>query len=102
MIKQNMNSYELVFILKEDKEDILNKIKQIILDLKGEIISQEKWGKKNFAYRIKKNPFGYYFLWRINIAKDKIQELKKKFDFDEDIIRYLLLVDPANGGVEKK
>lgn len=93
MIKEDMNSYELVFILKEDKEDVLNKIKQIILDLKGKITSQEKWGKKNFAYRIKKIPSGYYFLWRINITKDKIQELKKKFDFAEDIIRYLLLVE---------
>jgi small subunit ribosomal protein S6 len=88
-----MNSYELVFILKEDKDDILNKIRQIILDLKGEIISEEKWGKKNFAYLIKRISSGYYFLWRLNVTKDKILELKKKLDFEEDIIRYLLLVE---------
>ncbi len=91
MIKQDMNSYELVFILKEDKENIFNNIKQMVVDLKGKIISQENWGKRNFAYEIKKNPSGYYFLWKINITKDKIQELKKKLDFNEDIIRYLLL-----------
>jgi len=88
-----MNSYELVFILKEDKEEILNKIKQTILDFKGEIFSQEKWGKKTFAYRIKKLSSGYYFLWKINVAKDKTQALKKKLDLDENIVRYLLLVN---------
>jgi len=86
-----MNLYELVFILKEDKDDLLNKIKQIIIDLKGEITSQEKWGRKEFAYRIKKIPYGYYFFWKINITKDKIQELKKKLDFEEAILRHLLL-----------
>jgi len=87
-----MNFYELVFILKEDKEEILNKIKQTILDFKGEIISQEKWGKKTFAYRIKKLSYGYYFLWKIKLMKNKVQEFKRKLDLDENIIRYLLLV----------
>lgn len=86
-----MNSYELVFILKEDKEETTNKIKKYIEDLTGKIQSSEKWGKKDFTYPIKKLKAGYYFLWKINFSQDKIQEFKKKLDFDEEIVRYLLL-----------
>lgn len=87
-----MNAYELTLIIKENKEEILEKIKNLIKDLKGKITSEEKWGKKDFFYPIKKLKNGYYFLWQIEMAKDKIQEFKKKLDLDETILRYLLLV----------
>lgn len=90
-ILEETNLYELVLILKEDKEEIVNKIKNLILDFKGKIISQDNWGKKEFAYRIKKRDFGYYLLLKIDFPKKEVFSLKKKLNFDENIIRYLLL-----------
>jgi ribosomal protein S6 len=88
---ESTNLYQLVLITKEDKEEILTKIKKIILDLKGKIISQEKWGRKVLAYRVKKLDYACYFLWKISLIKITIQEFKKKLDFNEEIVRYLLL-----------
>lgn len=86
-----MNSYELVFIVKDEKEETLKKIQQLIEDAKGKIASQEKWGKKTLAYPIKKLHAGYYFVWKLAMEQGKVQEFKKKLEFDENILRYLLL-----------
>lgn len=85
------NLYELVFILKEEKEEILENLKKLIESIKGKIVSQEKWGKKNFAYKIKKFTSGFYFLWQISTEPKNISPLKKKLDINDDILRYLLL-----------
>lgn len=85
------NLYELVFILKEEKEEILENLKKLIQSLNGNIISQEKWGKREFAYKIKKNSFGYYFLWQLKAQAQAILQLKKKLDINDEILRYLLL-----------
>lgn len=85
------NLYELVFILKEDKEEILTKIKNLIFNFKGNILEEEKWGKKELAYRIKKQDSGYYFLWKITLPKKETLSLKKKLNLEENILRYLLL-----------
>lgn len=86
-----MNSYELVFILKEESETLLGNIKTAVEETTGLIQSAEKWGKKDFSYLIKKLSSGYYFIWQINLPQDKINDFKKKMDFDENIMRYLLL-----------
>lgn len=92
MKKNNhMNLYELVFILKEDKKEILDRIKQLIQSLNGEIKSEEKWGKKELAYKIKRLEAAYYYLFRFNLPKNQTFELRRKLNFDEDIVRYLLL-----------
>lgn len=90
-----MNAYELVFILKEDNETTTNKLKTYITEPGGVIKTAEKWGKKDFAYPIKKLTSGYYFIWRIDLSENKISELKKKMDYDEEIVRYLLIKSEA-------
>ena len=86
-----MNSYELVFILKEDKEDQLKKIADVITSMQGAVENKTGWGKKTFAYPIKKHDAGYYYLWNFSMAPQGLKEFKKKLAYDEDIIRYLLL-----------
>lgn len=85
------NLYELVFILKEEKEEILNEIKKIVTSLMGKINSEINWGKKSFAYRIKKFDAGFYYLWNLSLEKKNALQLKKKLNLNENVIRYLLL-----------
>ena len=86
-----MNIYQLVFITAQDTEEAQKKITECVTTEKGEVIHTEKWGKKDFAYPIKKNPSGYYFEWHITMDKGKIPVFKKKMDSDENVLRYLLI-----------
>lgn len=88
---EETNLYQLVLMTKEDKKEILDKIEKTILDLNGKVTFQESWGKKALAYRIKGEDSAYYFLWKIALSKKNTQEVRKKLNFNEKIIRYLLL-----------
>ncbi|PIP62248.1 30S ribosomal protein S6 [Candidatus Roizmanbacteria bacterium CG22_combo_CG10-13_8_21_14_all_35_9] len=82
--------YELTFLLNEEAE--LIKLKELVESLSGKISGEEKWGEKTLAYPIKKNRTVHFYQWQIEIEKKNILELRKKLNFNEKIIRYLLLV----------
>ncbi len=84
-----MNKYEFTFLLNQEEE--LAKIKELIASLKGKIISEEKWGKKTLSYKIKKNSSANFYHWLIEIAPNQMKEFKKKLNFNDKLIRYLIL-----------
>ncbi|HLL61185.1 MAG TPA: 30S ribosomal protein S6 [Candidatus Nitrosocosmicus sp.] len=86
-----MNAYELVLILKDDKEASLKQVTQLLEEKKGKIVKTDTWGKKNLAYPIKKNTSGFFYIVNLEAEKDIIQDFKKKLDYNEDVLRYLLL-----------
>lgn len=82
--------YELTFLTKEETE--LKNIKELIESLKGKVTREEKWGEKTLAYSIKKNHTALFYNFQLEIDKKNIAELKKKLNFNDKILRYLLLV----------
>jgi len=83
--------YELVLLLNQEAE--LKNIKDLILALKGKVEKEEKWGEKTLAYKIGKNYRAFYFDLLIEMDKKQILELRKKLNFNEKILRFLLLVN---------
>ena len=82
--------YELTFLTKEEAE--LKNIKELIESFKGKVTREEKWGEKTLAYSIKKNHTALFYNFQLEIDKKNIAELKKKLNFNDKILRYLLLV----------
>jgi len=82
--------YELVILL--EKEEEIKLIEEIINQNGGKIQNKEKWGEKLLSYPIKKKNKAIYFIIDFVINKKNILSLKRKLDFNEKIIRYLLLV----------
>lgn len=96
-----INTYELVFILENDTEETQKKITEYLTTAKGTINTAEKWGKKDFAYRLKKQSSGYYFIWRIALDQKKVPDFMKEMDHTEDIMRYLLIKSQARNQKSK-
>ncbi len=84
-----MSQYELTLLL--EKEEHIKVVKDLLTDLKIKIASETSWGKKSLAYPIKKYRSLYYFNWKIDGDKSQFPELNKKLNFNELIVRYLLL-----------
>lgn len=82
--------YELVILL--DKEEQLKIIKSLIENLKGKIEKIDRWGEKTLAYPIKKKKRAIFFSIFFDMKKKDTLELRKKLNFDEKILRFLLLV----------
>lgn len=93
-----MRTYETVFILTpnltaDEQTNHIDFYKENIVKHGGEIINVELWGKQQLAYTIDKHTDGIYVLIQFkaetNYAND---ELEKRFQFNEDIIRYVIVM----------
>ncbi len=82
--------YELTFLLNEESE--LGIIKKLIESLSGKILGEEAWGKKTLAYPIKKSRTANFYSWTLEMEEKNMSELRKKLNFSEKLLRYLLLV----------
>lgn len=82
--------YELTFLLNEEKE--LSVLKELLKSLDAKLVSETAWGKKNLVYPIKKQFTASFYHWVIEISKKQVTELRKKLNYNEKLIRYLLLV----------
>lgn len=86
-----MFQYELTVLLPTKEE--LSAVKKIITDSGGIIKEEKNWGERKLAYKIKKFTTAYYYLLQFMIKEKKtLLKLKKQLNFNENIIRYLLLV----------
>ena len=90
-----MRSYEIMLALNpqlEDKEldSLLDKLKKIITNAKGEITKTNKWGKRMLTYEIKDFTEAIYVVLNFNIDEKNIPELERVMKLEERIIRYLL------------
>ena len=86
-----MNSYELTFITISDAKTTLSAIEKYLTDLEGKVTEQKPWGKRTFAYPIKKLSEGFYHTWQFTLTPAVLIDFKKKMNTNEDVIRYLLL-----------
>ncbi len=81
--------YEFVFLLNEEEE--LKKIKELVSGVSGKLLKENSLGKKQLAYKIKKNSSANMYEWELEMEANKIGDFKKKLGFNEKILRYLLL-----------
>ena len=84
-----MAKYELTFLLSEEAES--KKIKELLESLAVKIAAEENWGQKTLAYPVKKNHTAYFYNWTLDVDKAKVTELKRRLNFHEKLLRYLLL-----------
>ena len=84
-----MRTYEFTFLTK-DKED-QKEVETLVKNLKGKIKNKVEWGEKSLAYPIKHLKKAWYFTYTLSIDEKVLDEFKKKLNFSDKILRYLLL-----------
>lgn len=96
-----MKEYELTVLIHPDLEvDIetpLTKVRDIITSAGGDIVSEDNWGKKKLAYRIKNEDFAVYVYFDVKLPADALLKISNTFNITDEILRYLLVtVDEKN------
>ena len=84
-----MAQYELA-MLTVNKADT-EAVKEYIEKLSGKIVKEEVWEKRQLAYPIRHNDTGTYVFWNIEIDKKNVSELRKRLQFNDVLLRFLLL-----------
>ena len=88
------NHYETVFItspLVTDSQlkETVARFKELMTRNGAEIVHEEDWGLKKFAYPIKKKKTGYYNLIEFVAEPEFLNRLETEYNRDEKILRYL-------------
>lgn len=88
-------AYELMVIIDGDLEEnnvetTVRRIQDQIREKGGEVKRTDRWGKRRFAYEIKKKHEGYYVVIEFVGGSDLV-ELERQFRLADDVVRHKLI-----------
>ncbi len=90
-----MKEYELTVLIHPDLEvDIeapLTKVRDLVKTHGGEIITEDNWGKKKLAYRIKNEDFAVYVYFEVKLPADALLKISNTLNITDEVLRYLLV-----------
>lgn len=92
-----MKLYEIAYFFHPDlkEEEIqtvhLQKIKDFIAELSGEITKEQSVQKKKLAYPIQKVRQGYFGYMLFNLDPQNLKSLDKKLKLEESLLRYMII-----------
>ena len=95
MVRQTVNAYEVMFIMKpfeeEEAEATIAKFEKLITDNNGKLEKTDRWGKKRLAYEIDNFNDGLYVLITFNAVVECIKELDRVMRIDENVLRHMII-----------
>jgi len=95
-----MKYYEIVLMIHPDKSDkvknFMNNYDRFIVEKQGKVHRIEDWGRRQLAYPIKKLQKAHYILMNIELKSIYIDDVRKKIQFDNFIIRHLIMCTIKN------
>ena len=89
-----MPMYESIFILDsllapEEIDKIVNRVKELVENNGGKIVTIDKWGKRRLAYEIQKKQYGFYVAIEFEGEGPIPNALEQEYNFNEKVLRYL-------------
>lgn len=96
-----MKEYELTVLIHPDLEvDLdtpLTKVRDIIKNAGGEIVTEDNWGKKKLAYKINKEDFAVYVYMDVKLPADAPLKISNTLNITDEVLRYLLVTVDEKG-----
>ena len=90
-----MQRYELAVVydpgLEVDLSKAEDRVKKIIADNGGKIVSDDNWGKRKLAYPINKNEHGVYVFYIVELVPTSLGKIESTLNITNEVIRYLIV-----------
>lgn len=89
-----MNQYEIAVLYHPDLEVDLSKaeqrVKKIVTDNGGKVVSEDNWGKRKLAYAIEGNEHAVYVFYTVELPGAAVQKVEKTLNIAGEVIRFLI------------
>ncbi|MGC1176453.1 MAG: 30S ribosomal protein S6 [Candidatus Saccharimonadales bacterium] len=89
-----MNQYEIAVLYHPDLEVDLSKaeerVKKIVTDNGGKVISADNWGKRKLAYAIRGNEHAVYVFYTVELPGAAVQKVENTLNITDEVIRFLI------------
>jgi len=94
--EQTINTYELTLLIDPDLSEfdlnkLIDKVKTLIKSNEGNLIKEHSWGKKQLAYPINKQEFGFYHTLVFELSTENVALINQELQLNAQIIRHLNL-----------
>ena len=90
-----MRKYEIIFIIKSLDEEatnaVIDKFSKLIATNGGEIVKEDRWGKKRLAYDIKKESEGYYVLFYVKCEPPCVNECDRVMKITDEVLKHMIV-----------
>lgn len=91
-----MRAYELMIIVDSDVDDagvkaVLARVSELIEGGGGTVASTDLWGKRRYAYPIKKKLEGIYAVLEISTPASNLDEVDRFLRLADDVVRHKLI-----------
>lgn len=88
-----MRRYEMMLIVSDtlDEDDALavfDKAKDVLSEQGGEVVDENWWGKRKFAYEIDKRTHGFYGVLDIQAEYDAVVEVERQLKLRDEVVRF--------------
>lgn len=105
-ITSELKKYELMLIVSGELpeaqfEKELSELRKLLQENTKGISSEDLWGKRDMAYRVKKQSRGYYVVFDFTAAPDAIAELRGNIKLNPVVLRHLLISLPEDFDASK-
>ncbi len=96
-----MRPYEVMVILEPTLEEsqvqaIVNRSTEILQSAGGTVHRVDKWGKRRFAYELKKRTEGYYVLLDVAAEPAPMSELDRYLGLADEVLRHKIVRIPEH------
>jgi len=89
-----MNQYEIAVLYHPDLEVDLTKaedrVKKVVTDNGGKVVSADNWGKRKLAYTIKRNEHAVYVFYTVELPRESVQKVETALNIVDEVIRFLI------------
>lgn len=96
-----MKNYELSVLIHPDLEAnldaALTKVRSVVTEAGGEIVSEDVQGKKKTAYRLNGQDFAIYVYMDVKLPADAPVRISNTFNITDEVLRYLLVITDEKG-----
>ncbi|MCM2267752.1 MAG: 30S ribosomal protein S6 [Elusimicrobiales bacterium] len=101
-----MNTYELMLIINPQLTDAevgeaVEKAKKILTDEKGEVLSEDRLGRKKFTHSVGKNRDGFYVYMKVKAAPESVKAINHSLKLQETVLRAMLMKAAVEQPVKK-
>jgi small subunit ribosomal protein S6 len=90
-----VKEYELVVLyhpdLEVDMKSATDKVAKIIEGAKGEIISEDDWGRRRLAYPISGQSFAIYRVYTLQLPATGPKVISDVLNITDEVLRFLLV-----------
>ncbi len=91
-----MNTYELMLIINPQLTDAevgeaVEKAKKVLTDEKGEVLAEDRLGRKKFSHNVGKNRDGFYVYMKVKAAPESLKTIQHAFKLQETVLRAMMM-----------